>query len=210
MLVSSGSKPGGTALWKSGMSMPRELKRKQSGLGLAEGVAGAFGDAPCAERPEEDADVLDVVAALLAWRGDGCADAADIDFVGGAIEAGVDVERLASSCAGRARSGCERRTWFMYWVSPRIAEELDGVRSPGGGVAGQLFHDQHRALAAAEGDGVGDFGARVVDGGGDASDGLIADEVADVGDDPGRAGLDELVVVELVEVVRRRWRSAPG
>ncbi len=30
--------------------------------------------------------------------------------------------------------------------------------------------------------------------------GLIADEVADVGDDPGRAGFDELVVVELVEV----------
>ena len=31
---------------------------------------------------------------------------------------------------------------------------------------------------------------------------LVADQVADVGDDPGRAGLDELVVVELIEVVR--------
>ena len=41
----------------------------------------------------------------------------------------------------------------------------------------------------------------IVDGGGDAPDGLVADEVADIGDDPGRAGLDELVVVELVEVV---------
>ena len=63
------------------------------------------------------------------------------------------------------------------------------------------FHDQQGALAAAEGDGVGDLGARVVDGGADAAYGLVADQVADVGDDPGRAGLDELIVVELVEVV---------
>ena len=81
------------------------------------------------------------------------------------------------------------------------AEEFDGMGAPAGGVAGQFLHDQQGALAAAEGDGVGDLGTWVVDGGVDASDGLVADEVADIGDDPGGAGLDELVVVELVEVV---------
>ena len=79
-------------------------------------------------------------------------------------------------------------------------EELDRVRTPAGDVAGQFLQDQYSPFAAAEGDGVGDFRAGVVDGGGDASDGLVANEVADVGNDPGRAGLDELVVVELVEV----------
>jgi hypothetical protein len=41
-------------------------------LGLAGGVGGGgrcggFGDAPWVEGPEEDADVLDVVAALARW-----------------------------------------------------------------------------------------------------------------------------------------------
>ena len=80
-------------------------------------------------------------------------------------------------------------------------EELDRVRAPAGDVAGELLQDEDRALAAAQGDGLGDLGARVVDRGGDALDGLVADQVADVGDHPGGAGLDELVVVELVEVV---------
>ncbi len=47
----------------------------------------------------------------------------------------------------------------MYWVSPG-PEELDGVRAPAGDVARELFHHQDGAFAAAEGDGVGDFGAR--------------------------------------------------
>ena len=160
------------------------------------GRCGGFGDAPSAERPEEDADVLDVVAALLGGHDGG--DAADVDFVGGAIEAGVDVDAASS-----AHVGCvvvvEADVVHVLGVG-EDAEEFHGVGSPGGGIAGQLLHHQDRALAAAERDGVGDFGARAVDRWGDAAYGLVADEVADVGDDPGGAGLDELVVVELVEV----------
>ena len=79
-------------------------------------------------------------------------------------------------------------------------EEFDGMRAPTGDVAGELLHDEDGALATAERDGVGDFGARVVDGRGDAVHRLVADEVADVGDDPRGAGFDELIVVKLVEV----------
>ena len=73
----------------------------------------------------------------------------------------------------------------MYWVSASTSEELHRVRAPSGNVAGELFQDQHGAFAAAERDGVRHLGARTGDGGGDAVDELIADEVADVGNDPG-------------------------
>jgi hypothetical protein len=73
----------------------------------------------------------------------------------------------------------------MYWVSARCGRtRRRGL--PRRWLAGELLDHQHGAFAAAEGDGVGDFGARVVDGGGYASYRLIADEVADVGNDPGR------------------------
>ncbi len=65
---------------------------------------------------------------------------------------------------------------------------------------GHLLQREHRALAPAVADRVGDFGA-AVGGRGDLVDRVVADQVADVRDDPRRAGLDELVVVELPDVL---------
>ena len=75
------------------------------------------------------------------------------------------------------------------------AEEFDRMRSPAGSVAGQFLHHQHGPLAAAECDGVSDLRAWIVDARVDAIDRLVANQVADVGDHPLGARLDELVVV---------------
>ncbi len=80
------------------------------------------------------------------------------------------------------------------------AKEFHRVSAPAGDVARQLFHHQDRAFTAAEGNGVGHFGTRAGHGGGDSIDRLIADQISDIRDDPGSAGLDELIVVELAEI----------
>ncbi|MEZ4612654.1 MAG: hypothetical protein R2838_20830 [Caldilineaceae bacterium] len=80
-------------------------------------------------------------------------------------------------------------------------EELDDARIPVGDVPGQLFQHGRGALAPAEGDGIGHLGARAADGGHDAVERPVADQVADVGHDPRRAGLDEEIVVHLVQIL---------
>ena len=160
--------------------------------------------------PQEDADVRDVVAA-----GPRRAPGGDPAYVGGVGEV---VEGRRS--AGRPRpSGlvvaqvrpspraCGRR-WFMYCVVDEQLEELDGPRRPAGDVAGELLEHRRGALAAAVGDRVGDLGARRGDLGHHAVQHPVADQVADVRRHPRRAGLDELVVVELRELLRRARR--PG
>ena len=82
----------------------------------------------------------------------------------------------------------------------QLLEELDRVRAPSGDIAGQLFQDERGALASAEPDGVGNFGARAGDAGRHSVDFLEADQAADIRDDPRGAGFDELIVVELVQV----------
>ena len=93
--------------------------------------------------------------------------------------------------------------------------ELDGARRPAATSRGQLLEQRQRALARRERDGVGDLAAR--DQGpcaprapaGDVGipsrarigERPVADQVTDVGHDPVLAGLDEPVVVELVDVV---------
>ena len=78
-------------------------------------------------------------------------------------------------------------------------EELQRVRPPSGNVTSQLLQHKHRSLAAAQGDGLRNLCARIVHRRRDAPDGLVADQVANVRNNPLRAGLDEKVVVELVE-----------
>ena len=73
--------------------------------------------------------------------------------------------------------------------------------APAGDVSSELLQNQDRALAAPKGDGVGDCGAGTGYRGCHAIDRLIADQVADIGNDPRRARLDELVIVELVQIV---------
>jgi hypothetical protein len=118
------------------MSIPSPLKRKHSGLPGALAVEGVAGDLVMLHAPrdqEEDADVLDVVAALFGGHDGG--DAADVGLVGGAIEVGFDV----NACLPVAHVGCvvvvEADVFHALGVA-EDAEELDGVGSPSGGVAG--------------------------------------------------------------------------
>ena len=78
-------------------------------------------------------------------------------------------------------------------------EILHGARVPAGHVARELLQHQRRALAPAQGDGVRHLGARAGHLGRDAVQALVADEVADIGHGPVGAGLDEQVVVELLQ-----------
>ena len=89
----------------------------------------------------------------------------------------------------------------MYCVSPSTWKNSTACAPHAGDVARQLLHDQHGAFAAAQRDGFGHLGARVVDGWQRSLDRLVADEIADIGNDPRGAGFDELVVVELIEVL---------
>ena len=80
-------------------------------------------------------------------------------------------------------------------------ELLDSDRGPPRDVDRHLLEREQRALAAAISDRVRHLGATVAAGGGDLVDRVVADQVADVGNHPAGAGLDELVVVELLDVV---------
>ena len=86
-------------------------------------------------------------------------------------------------------------------------EVLDRARVPAGDVARELLEHRRRALAPAERDRVRDLGAREPARAAERVQRLVADQVADVGDRPVGAGLDELVVVELLEVLLDHARS---
>ena len=96
----------------------------------------------------------------------------------------------------------------MLSVVIRRRNSSTTTRGAPGDIHGQLLEREQRALAAPVADGVGDLGAAVGAGRGDLVDRVVADQVADVGDDPRRAGLDELVVVELLDVVLDDRRTA--
>src|SRR5271165_4699888 len=56
------------------------------------------------------------------------------------------------------------------------AKELEGMRAPTGDIAREFLEDEDGAFAPTKSDGVGHFGAWIVDGGSDALNRLIADE----------------------------------
>ena len=126
----------------------------------------------------------------------------------GAIEAGVDEEARLPAAQVRRVVVPEADVVHVLRVA-EDPEELDCVRAPCRYIARELLHHQHRAFAAAEGDGIGDLGARIVDRRRDSLHRLVADQIADVRDDPRRAGLDELVVVKLIQVLGDNRRVAP-
>ena len=110
----------------------------------------------------------------------------------------------------RSRRGAGRTCRMLSVVIRRRNSSTATAGAPGD-VDGHLLEREQRALAAAVADRVGDLGAAVGAGRRDLVDRVVADQVADVGDDPRRARLDELVVVELVDVVlddRRPVRPA--
>ena len=89
----------------------------------------------------------------------------------------------------------------MYWLVCEPLKELNHPRVPAGDVARQLLEHGRRAFAPPVRDGVGDLGARADGARGHAVQRPVADQVADVGRHPLGAGLDELIVVELVEIL---------
>ncbi len=144
------------------------------------------------QAPEEQADVRQVVAAGR--------QGADVGGVGFLAEWAVDaVERPGLPEVRRAQG---MRAQMIQILGSRYAlEELDGTGAPAGGVEGQFFEDQRRALAPAQAQGVGDERPRAESGGAtDGIEGAHAEQVADVGDDPVFAGFDEGVVVEPFDV----------
>src|SRR5262249_55422108 len=95
----------------------------------------------CVQRPQEDADVWDVVAATVGG------DSTNVDLVSGAVETGIHVQ----ACAPVAKVGrvvvpqagmIHRLGWGQQ------LKNLDGVCPPSGHIARKLLHDQDRPLAA--------------------------------------------------------------
>ena len=159
-----------------------------------------------------DGDVGDVEAAGAVQRdverrGVGVRDVAhprrDAPYVDGAVayvEGGT--EAVQRPAAAQVHGGIVARPDVAHALCrdqpPEFLHHDDGAA---GDIHRQLLQREKRALAAAVADRIGDFGAAVGAGGGDLVDRVVPDQVADVRDDPRRAGLDELVVVELLDVV---------
>ncbi len=149
------------------------------------------------EAPEEDRDVRDVVASAAAR------DPADVDGVREADGPRQPLERAAQPLEPERVAEREK----ALALGPQVVqvlrraeqlEQLDGARGQAGDVAGELLEDGRRPLSAAVRDRVRDLGARGQGRGRQPGD---PEQVADVGQHPRRARLDELVVVEPVEVV---------
>ena len=144
------------------------------------------------QAPEEQADIRQVVAAGR--------QGADVGGVGFRAERAVDaVERPGLPQVRRTQGMWPQVIEVLRGRHP--LEEFDGAGAPAGGVEGQFFEDERRALAPAQAKGVGDQGARTEGGGAaDRVEGAHAEQVADVGDDPVFAGFDEGVVVEPFDI----------
>ena len=91
-------------------------------------------------------------------------------------------------------------------------EELNGRSRQPRNIHGNLFQRQQRSLAASITKRVGHFGAPAAYRASNFIDRVVADQVADIGDNPRGTRFDELVVVKLLDVLfqngalRRRAR----
>ena len=141
-----------------------------------------------------EADVGDVVAAAAAG------DAPNVGGVPGGVERAAD-GRPGFGQADAVPGGAQRSQMVEVLRRRQQLEELDGTRVPAGHVARELLEHRRGPLSPAVGDRVRDLGARAADHLGQAVQRAVAEQVADVRRHPLRAGLDELVVVELLEVL---------
>ena len=89
----------------------------------------------------------------------------------------------------------------MYCVVASSSKNSTARAGQPGHVAGELLEHRHGALAPPVADRVRDLGPRRGDARHDAVQRPVADQVADVRRHPLRAGLDELVVVHLLEAL---------
>ena len=142
--------------------------------------------------PEEDRDVRDVVAAAPAR------DPAHVDGVRERRPLGEALERPAELLEARGVADRQEARALRPQVVQVLGrrEQLEGLVGPGGqagDVARELLQHRGRALAAPVRDRVRHLAPRAERLAGQAGD---AEQVADVGEHPRRARLDELVVVE--------------
>ncbi len=145
------------------------------------------------QSPQENPNVWDVVFSFAAF------DVPDIDGMRARFEsAAKSLERLPLAQIGRVEI---RWSNVIHELRPRKQlEKLDRARVPARDIARELLEYGSGAFTAAITDGVRHFGAwrRLV--GPDWMERAITDQVADVRQDPWRAGLDKLVVVKLLEI----------
>ena len=124
----------------------------------------------------------------MLWRHS--ANATDVDGPRNAIERRTDMrQRLPLPQIGR--SVYERPDVIHVLAGRQALKELDDMRGPAGHVTCQLLQHRGRAFAAAIGDRMRDLGAARDDGGDDAVQWAIANQIADVRDRPFGAGFDD-------------------
>ena len=156
------------------------------------------GDAPAAglglQPPQVHADVRQVVAAVRALDG------ADVHRAAERIEGGP--QGLEPTPVAQVRREVVARPDMVHPLGGGDHQEIfDHARRPAGDVARELLQHRGGSQAPPEADGVGDLGPGAGDARGRAVQRPIADQAADVGRCPVGAGLDELVVVELLDVL---------
>jgi hypothetical protein len=145
------------------------------------------------ESPEEDADVRDVVSAAAV------VDVPHVDRVRRRLEGSAEqLERRRVADVERAAVGGP----YVVHVSRRdeALEELDRAGGPAGEVVCQLLEHRRGPLASPVRERVGDERPLTERSGTERQQPSNAQQVADVGDDPLLARLDEPVVVQLLDV----------
>lgn len=188
----------------------------EGGMGWVRSGGGGFaaGDAVGAEAPEEESEVGEVPPTLLSAR------RAEVDGVGGTIEGGVDAvhDREVADVGGAdavggggtaaegVGGGVEAEVVGVLGPAEEL-EELDGTGAPAGDVAGDFLQDGEGAFATAVVDGFRDVGAAA---GAGFVEGVVADQVAEVGDDPVGTGFDEEIVPQTADVVVEEAGLAAG
>ena len=167
--------------------------------------------------PEEDPDVRDVVAARAASR---CGASRRCARTCRRRPPGTCRRQLEPALVAQVASSPRRAGGRGSCTASSTSSSKNSTARAGQPVTsrGELLEHRRRALAPAVADRVRDLGPRRRDLRHDAVQRPVADQVADVRRDPRRAGLDELVVVELLEALgehvdlvgERRRRARAG
>ncbi len=127
-------------------------------------------------------------------------DTAHVDRPAGGLERAAEpAQRRAVAQIGVAAG---LRTQMMQALVDREAAEiLDHPHRPRGHVGAQLLERDDGALAPAVADSVGDLGTATRRARHAGQQRRPADEIADIGHDPGRASLDEFVAVKAAQIL---------
>ena len=154
---------------------------------------GRTAQPPRIQSPQENPNVWDIVFSFGAF------DVPNIDGMRGRFESGAEsLERLPLA---QIRCVKIRRANVIHELRPlEQLEELDSARVPARDIPRQLLEYTSSPFAPAITNRVRHFRPRCELVGRDWMQRAISDQVADVREDPWRAGFDELIVVKLLEI----------